>query len=285
MEFPTLEFIWGYISRIATSDNVLMTAMVIPFLYFGERWYAAHRVSASHYRFGLLFFAVNATLLGLIAPVFSYLTATVVQSLGYGLIDISAWGFDGIAGSLLALLISTFVMDFFYYWFHRTVHKSKILWEMHLLHHSDENMNMLTAQRGHIFETLLSPIFITLPMAVLFQMPALDIAILSLIPQAYHFISHANVRLGYGRFWWVLISPDYHRIHHSIEPQHRDKNFANWFPVWDVLFGTLYKPLENERPETGVKGTKVVGLWQAYMLPIMGWRRMIKAAAQRKRGQ
>lgn len=231
-------------------------------------------MSFRHYRFAVLLFLTNAALLGMVAPTISYLTAIGVQSLNFGLIDLSSFGFDGISGSIIALIVSTIVTDFFYYWFHRALHQSKILWHMHILHHSDENMNVLTAQRGHIFETLISPFFITLPMAILFKLPALDIAILSLLPQAYHFVSHANIRLNYGPFWWLIISPDYHRIHHSIDPKHRDKNFANWFPIWDIIFNTLYRPNKEERPITGVVNTKVESLKDAYMLPIKGWQSM-----------
>jgi sterol desaturase/sphingolipid hydroxylase (fatty acid hydroxylase superfamily) len=273
-----LEFLASEFSRIVLSDNVVMTIFVAPFLFVAERFCAARAVAPEHYRFGMLFFAANAVLLGVLAPTINYWTAVGVQALGYGLIDLSALGVGGLAGSLIAVLVSTFVLDFFYYWFHRALHRSEVLWQMHLLHHSDENMNVMTAQRGHIFEGLMAPFFITFPMAVLFKMPAIEIAILSLLPQAYHFVSHANVRLNYGPFWWLIISPDYHRVHHSIEPRHRDKNFTNWFPIWDILFGTLYRPGKNERPETGVEGTRVETLWQAYILPIRGWRAMARAA-------
>lgn len=268
------------ILRIATSDNFLMTLMVVPFVILAERLVAVRKVSGRHYRFGVLYFLVNATLLGLLGPAISFATASGIRFLGEGLIDLSRLGFPGIAGSLLALLVSTFVLDFFYYWFHRTMHL-RAFWPMHELHHSDENMNALTAQRGHIFETLVSPLFLTFPMAILFKLPPLDIAILSLIPQAYHFLSHANIRLNYGPLWWLVISPDYHRIHHSIEPRHRDRNFANWFPIWDIAFGTFWRP-DGTRPETGVAGVEVSTLADAYLLPFKGWRRLLR---QRRTGR
>lgn len=266
-----IEYLYDHAARIALSDNVLMTLLVVPVVLVAEWLRPAHRVTARHYRFGAMFFAVNMILLGVVAPVINLWTALGVQALGFGLIDLRLAGFDGVSGSLMALLVSTVVLDFFYYWFHRCLHKSRIMWQAHLLHHSDDNMNTLTAQRGHIFEALMAPFFITLPMAVLFDLPALDIAILSLLPQAYQFIVHANIRMGYGRLWWLIISPDYHRIHHSIEARHRDKNFTNWFPIWDILFGTLHLPARNERPQTGVAGVTVSTLWRAYVLPIEGW--------------
>ncbi len=284
MDHP-VDIFWLHLIRIATSDNVMMTLIAVPVLFGFERYFAARRVSARHYRFGALFFAVNALLLGLLAPVINFWTAAGVRALGYGLVDLSALGFGGIGGALTALLISTFVLDFFYYWFHRCLHRSPILWQTHLLHHSDENMNMFTAQRGHVFEGLLAPFFITLPMAFLFRLPPLEIAILSLVPQIYQFLVHANIRLGYGPLWWLIVSPDYHRIHHSREARHRDRNFTNWFPIWDILFGTLYRPAPGERPATGVEGVEVRTIRDAYMLPIRGWREMLRGRGGRERAE
>ncbi|KPQ13913.1 MAG: Fatty acid hydroxylase superfamily [Rhodobacteraceae bacterium HLUCCO18] len=281
MEPTDIAGVAGTVLRIATSDNFLMTMMVVPMVIVIERLISVRRVSGRHYRFGMLYFLVNASLIGLLAPAITYTTASAVRLIGDGLIDLRALGFPGLVGSLLALLVTTFVLDFFYYWFHRTMHY-RLFWPMHELHHSDENMNALTAQRGHILETLISPLFLTLPMAILFRLPALDIAILSLIPQAYHFLSHANIRLSYGPLWWLLISPDYHRIHHSIEPRHHHKNFANWFPIWDILFGTAWRP-DGTRPDTGVQGVEINTLRQAYLLPFKGWYRMIQRRVEETR--
>jgi sterol desaturase/sphingolipid hydroxylase (fatty acid hydroxylase superfamily) len=212
--------------------------------------------------------------LAAIAPLLNTAVALGVQHVGLGLIDLSALGLGGLGGSLVALMVSTFIIDFFYYWFHRALHANAYLWQTHLLHHSDEHMNVMTAQRGHIAEGMLAPLFITLPMAVLFKLPAITIGVLSLVPYMYLFVAHANIKLGFGPLWWVLISPNYHRIHHSIEARHWDKNFANWFPVWDVIFGTLYRPAKDEYPATGVDGVAVKSLGEAFAQPFVGWFRL-----------
>jgi len=59
--------------------------------------------------------------------------------------------------------------------------------------------------------------------------------------------------MSFGLLWWMLSSPQYHRIHHSLEPQHINKNFAVWFPVWDILVGTAYRPRRGEYPATGLQ--------------------------------
>ena len=100
-------------------------------------------------------------------------------------------------------------------------------------------------------------------------------------PTVWSYVVHANVRIGFGRFWWVLSSPQYHRIHHSIEPEHRDKNFAVWFPIYDVLFGTAHRPKPGEFPETGVAGVEVATLSDAFMLPFDRWWARAKGSFRR----
>ena len=275
MDETLISLLLDNLRRILTSDYVLMTAVMVPPMFLVEWLLRAHRESWRHYRFGIAFFVANAFVLGIVAPTINYFTASGIKAFGFGLIDLRSLGLGGVGGSALAVLVSTFILDFFYYWFHRAFHRSRLLWQMHLLHHSDENMNMLTAQRGHFLETVLQPAFIAIPMAVLFKLPPIQIGLLSLIPYGYLFFVHANIRIGFGPLWWLVISPDYHRIHHSIEPQHRDRNFTNWFPIWDILFGTVWRPRPGERPATGGDGVHVKTLSEAFLLPITGWRRMI----------
>jgi len=113
--------------------------------------------------------------------------------------------------SLFAVLVGTFVWDFLQYWQHRLYHGSKTFWQMHLLHHCDKHVNVTTAARHHVFENLLAPVFVTIPTAILFQVPPVDIAILSLLPFTWQYFTHANINLGFGPLWWLLVSPNYHR--------------------------------------------------------------------------
>ena len=263
-----------WVRGVLLSDNMLMTVIVVPVVLALELRWPARSQPLRHYVFGFGYWFTNMFVLAAIAPLLNTAVALGVQHVGLGLIDLSAFGLGGLGGSLVALMVSTFILDFFYYWFHRALHANAYLWQTHLLHHSDEHMNVMTAQRGHIAEGMLAPLFITLPMAVLFKLPAVTIGVLSLVPYMYLFVAHANIKLGFGPLWWVLISPNYHRIHHSIEAHHWDKNFANWFPVWDVIFGTLYRPARDEYPATGVDGVAVKSLGEAFAQPFVGWFRL-----------
>ena len=85
-------------------------------------------------------------------------------------------------------------------------------------------------------------------------------------------IYHANLRTNYGFLKYILVTPQSHRIHHSIEPRHFNKNFGLFFSVWDRLFGTLYTNYD-EYPETGVeddrfpleKGIEVFALFGTFL--------------------
>jgi sterol desaturase/sphingolipid hydroxylase (fatty acid hydroxylase superfamily) len=253
---------------------VLMIGM---FLIIGiiEFLVPARKIPFRHYAFNAVYGLVTVFVAAIIAPVLSACTAYAIQYVGLGFIDLRALGFSDIAGSIVAVLVAALIFDFFFYWLHRLHHGNKFLWQQHLLHHCDEHMNVTSAARLHIFENFMTPVFVTIPMAILFKMPPVTIGILSLIPFAWIYFVHANVRLGFGPLWWLITSPQYHRIHHSLEKAHIDKNFVDWFPVWDILFGTAYRPRSGECPATGVAGVEVKTLKEAYLLPVKGWIKLL----------
>jgi sterol desaturase/sphingolipid hydroxylase (fatty acid hydroxylase superfamily) len=174
------------------------------------------------------------------------------------------------------------VRDFFYYWFHRWQHSSKWLWAEHALHHSDTQMNITTSLRHHWLEMPLNTLIVTIPLQLLFRPPAIT------IPAAYAFfymvgyLTHSNVRLGAGPFAKLIVSPNNHRVHHSREPEHIDKNFAQLFPMWDVLFGTYYATRAGEFPQTGLSsGEKVTSLRRALLMPFQTWAQMLTLRSRR----
>ncbi len=73
-----------------------------------------------------------------------------------------------------------------------------------------------------------------------------------LLFRCWGFVNHANVRIDFGPLTGVIAGPQWHRIHHSTDPHHRDRNFATFFPFIDRLFGTYYAPAVGEYPATGL---------------------------------
>jgi sterol desaturase/sphingolipid hydroxylase (fatty acid hydroxylase superfamily) len=265
--------VW-FINFLLSDQFVLMIGM---FVIIGliEWFFPAQQIPSGHYALNLRYAFVNVMVVTAITPFLSGAAAYGVQALGFGFINLRALGFGGIGGDLFAVLVGTLIWDFFQYWEHRLFHASPLFWQMHLLHHSDEHMNVTTEARHHVFELLLAPVFISIPTAIIFKVPPVNIAILSLIPYAWNYLAHANINLGFGPLWWLLVSPNYHRVHHSLAREHIDKNFANWFPIWDIAFGTAVRPRWRKCPSTGVAGVTVRSLTQAYWLPFRGWRRMM----------
>jgi sterol desaturase/sphingolipid hydroxylase (fatty acid hydroxylase superfamily) len=186
------------------------------------------------------------------------------KTLGY--LAIAAWYVFGprlditpseISGASLALLVVAhlFAGDFLYYWYHRAQHRFEALWAVHELHHADRALDVTTSYRTYWLEAPIQTILIATPTLLLFGDHGRGAAIATVVTaQFFLLFSHANLRLGLGRLSTVVVGPQVHRIHHSRLAEHRDKNFAQIFPVIDWLFGTYHAPAPDEYPPTGAEG-------------------------------
>lgn len=170
------------------------------------------------------------------------------------------------------------IVDFFYYWMHRLQH-TPWLWEQHKQHHRDRNVN--AAATHHFLEETVRAVVVTLPMGLLLNFTAMQVAYVAMLSPLYGQFIHANVRLNMGWFTPIITGPQLHRLHHSIEPEHRDKNFAAYFPLWDILFGTYYRPKRGEFPATGVPGLESVTWREMLIGPFEAWFRRPNPAAAR----
>lgn len=152
------------------------------------------------------------------------------------------------------MMIPIFITDFFYYWFHRLQHEWPWLWEIHKLHHMDTELNSTSAHRHHWLEEFARAFFLAIPLTTFFKITPAEAGFITVIYGQLAWYIHANIRLHLGYLSLVVGGPQYHRIHHSIERRHWNRNYAAYFPVWDWLFGTLHRPMATEWPKTGVEG-------------------------------
>lgn len=215
----------------------------------------------------------------------------IARHLGFnpGLIDLRFAEGKGIPALLGAVWASAIIGDFFFYWYHRTLHKLHLLWQIHKMHHMDQELDVLTVFRDNWLDTLGSALFSALPMALLFKLDTLDPSQLGLMGgisatalSTLLTLGHMNVRLQVGRAGWFFCSPQIHRIHHSCMLKHFDRNFAVVFPLWDVLFGTYYRPARDEFPPTGVPGEKEIqSFWEAQTFTLREWWRMFRTKSSR----
>jgi sterol desaturase/sphingolipid hydroxylase (fatty acid hydroxylase superfamily) len=272
-----MEQLQSWLLQFVQSDGFILTGGMILLLTPLEWVFPAQRVPLKHQGFNLLFGYAVVLVSALLAPVIAVTTGALAQKLGFGLIDLEALGLPGLAGGIVAVLVSALIYDFFFYWLHRLEHANAFFWQEHAVHHSDPFMSASTGARGHFGDAFLVPLFILLPMALLFKLPPISFAPLALVPFAYFYVTHMNVRLGFGPLWWLLVSPDYHRIHHSLDKKHFNKNFVLWFPVWDILFGTAWRPAKDEVPASGLAGVDLDRLDRAFLFPFAAWWKMLTA--------
>jgi sterol desaturase/sphingolipid hydroxylase (fatty acid hydroxylase superfamily) len=159
----------------------------------------------------------------------------------------------GMAIATPLILLNLFVFDFFYYWFHRMQHGFAALWRLHAVHHSIRNLNAIMSFH-HPIEDLLRIVPITLPLAALVRFDdAPVVPLISALLAAMGQFIHTDTRLNFGPVRAILGDGHYHRIHHSELDEHRNRNFAAFFPIWDRLFGTLHMPKRGEYPPVGLK--------------------------------
>lgn len=141
--------------------------------------------------------------------------------------------------------------DVWQYWVHRWQHASRLLWRTHALHHAETALNASSQARHNATNYVLFSV-LYMPMVVLFGGLAPHPVAAFVMFRLWGFVNHANVRVGFGRATPLVAGPQWHRIHHSTRPEHRDKNFAAFFPFLDVLFGTYHEPRADEYPATGL---------------------------------
>ncbi len=147
------------------------------------------------------------------------------------------------------------ILDFAAYWLHRWQHRVEWWWSLHALHHSQREMSFWTDDRNHLVDDVLMDGAHAL-LALLIGVPPGQFIALVVASRVVESLSHANVRMHFGRIGErLLVSPRFHRVHHAIGVGHegatRGCNFAVLFPIWDVLFGTAN--FEQTFPATGIR--------------------------------
>ena len=201
-----------------------------------------------------------------------------------GLIDIRIATGKGVVMLVASLWLASIISDFFFYWYHRWTHENAFLWQHHKMHHTDRELEAISTARQNWIETWFNAIFIALPVIFLFKVDPYDqwstgIRAGATASFVHNFLtlSHMNVRWQAGWFSRLWCSPQVHRIHHSLQPEHFDKNYAFVFPMWDVLFGTYYQPKKDEFPATGVAGEDgFTSFWEAQIYSQREWLKYIR---------
>lgn len=153
---------------------------------------------------------------------------------------------------VVSTVVYAFVWDFFQYWWHRAEHTIGLLWSVHALHHDEEKVNSTTSLRNTFWSGLLSFFAVHIPTIMICGLNLLTVYGASLLFIVWGFFNHANVRLNLGPVTSIISGPQWHRLHHGRDPAYYNKNFAAFFPVIDLMFGTYRHPVQDEFPSTGL---------------------------------
>ncbi len=155
---------------------------------------------------------------------------------------------------MLAVVISVVVMDFVIWLQHVMVHAIPALWRLHRVHHADLDYDVTTGARFHPIEIILS-MLIKLATVALLGPPLLAVLIFEVLLNATALFNHGNVRLPLPLdrvLRWFVVTPDMHRVHHSVEEDEANSNFGFNLPWWDRLFGTY-----RDQPRRGHEGMSI----------------------------
>jgi sterol desaturase/sphingolipid hydroxylase (fatty acid hydroxylase superfamily) len=153
------------------------------------------------------------------------------------------WGLFHAFGPLpawLVIAVTVVVLDLAIYLQHVLFHAVPILWRLHRMHHADLDVDVTTGSRFHPIEIVLS-MLLKLVLIAMLGAPPLGVLVFELLLSTGSLFNHGNLRLPLradGILRWIVVTPDMHRVHHSVEPEETNRNFGFTFSWWDRICGT-----------------------------------------------
>ena len=141
---------------------------------------------------------------------------------------------------VVVLLLSVLVLDLVIYWQHRLFHRVPWLWRIHRMHHTDVDLDVTSAFRFHPMEIVASLLIKSCVIALL-GIPLEGVLVFAIVLNGMALFNHANLGIPPALERWLrllLVTPDMHRIHHSIEHHEHNRNFGFNLSCWDRLFGS-----------------------------------------------
>lgn len=197
---------------------------------------------------GLVF--LNSFIVRLVFPAAAVGMASFASAHGWGIFNYFS------LPPVLAIALTVVAMDFIIYLQHVLVHAVPALWRLHRVHHADLDYDVTTGARFHPIEIILS-ILIKFATIVVLGAPVVAVIIFEVLLNAMAMFNHGNVGLPVALdrvLRWFIVTPDMHRVHHSIEDDETNSNFGFNLSLWDRLFGTW-----REQPRGGHQGM-IIGI-------------------------
>jgi sterol desaturase/sphingolipid hydroxylase (fatty acid hydroxylase superfamily) len=195
---------------------------------------------------------LNPVVVRLVSPIMPVTMALLAQKSGWGLLNNFALPY------WLPVVIGVAVLDLVIYLQHVMFHTVPVLWRLHMMHHADLDFDVTTGLRFHPIEVILS-MGIKLSVVVVIGAPALAVLIFEILLNTTSMFNHGNIRLPSSidrKLRLLVVTPDMHRVHHSVTIRETNSNFGFNLPWWDRLLGTY-----RDQPAAGHEGM-TIGLAQ-----------------------
>jgi len=170
--------------------------------------------------------------------------------------------------SVVSAVVTLVLLDLGFYWLHRAMHRSNALWQLHLVHHSGEALNLTAALRQG--GTPLSLRFLILVPLALLGVDARVVVLVGGLHLAGMYWQHTRAIDGLGPLGAVLVTPSDHRVHHAVNDAYLDRNYGAWFSVWDRWFGTYQPERADDPPVFGL--THPVRTFNPLRMDLHHWR-------------
>jgi sterol desaturase/sphingolipid hydroxylase (fatty acid hydroxylase superfamily) len=235
---------------------------MIPFIIVEQRWPVGAAPRLRGYVMNILISLSTAFLslpLGIAAGLWSGQLRHMLPwtPLSFSFSKISALPVVGPGLEILAMIfIPLFLHDCWFYWSHRIEHKVPMLWEFHKIHHSDEQMNTSTWARDHFLQESWRAFFSVFTLGLIVDLQLAEAGKAALYSTMFliglSMFYHSAIRVRVSWLDHMLVTPQVHRIHHSVDAEHHNRNFADALPVFDIVFGTYHRPGREEFPATGL---------------------------------
>ncbi|NVC93369.1 sterol desaturase family protein [Vibrio natriegens] len=194
--------------------------------------------------------AFNSVVIALVMPIAAFQAAVISSEHQWGLFQLLS------LPDWLNVLLSIILLDFVIYVQHVIFHRIPVLWKLHRMHHADLDIDVTTGARFHPIEILISMV---IKIGAVFMLGVSPIAIVmfEIILNASAMFNHSNAKLALPVDAWLrkaIVTPDMHRVHHSVIPRETHSNFGFFLSVWDRMFSTY-----RAQPELGHEHV-VIGL-------------------------
>jgi sterol desaturase/sphingolipid hydroxylase (fatty acid hydroxylase superfamily) len=178
--------------------------------------------------------ALNTLLVRAVVPISAVSLAALAEERGWGLFN------GAVSLGWMTVLVSVALLDLAIYLQHVIFHAVPVLWRLHRMHHADLDFDVTTGVRFHPVEVLLSTGY-KLALVGVLGIPAIAVVVFEVLLNTGSMFNHANLRLPDPvdrALRWLVVTPDMHRVHHSVAPAETNSNFGFTLPWWDRLCGT-----------------------------------------------